>query len=529
MRTTFPFLALLASCCLSFTPVAAQASLRARTDHGVIVGIARHGAVAFLGVPYAAPPVGAARWRAPGPLAPWKGDRKTRSFTPSCPQVINPPEGRAPWTPEYLIPGPTSEDCLYLNVWRPRKTHNGLLPILVWIHGGGFREGSGSVPVYDGAALAGQDVVVVTINYRLGVLGFLAHPALSAEQGGASGNYGLLDILAALRWVRANAAAVGGDAARITIAGQSAGATAVQELIASPTAKGLFARAIAESGAGWSADLPGRPEAEAQGEALAQRVSAGSLPELRRIPADELVKAAAAYSASTGVNFSAIVDGRILPVDPKRALLGGAFNDTPILAGVNADEGSGLRPPGDYGRPDLQAFLHRRESLFGSLAGKAAGIYVASSDAEAADADKRLTRDRSLAWTYEWARRRSGVGRQPIYLYLFSHTEPGPAASRYGAFHTSEVPYVFRTLEAAPRPYADDDRRISERMSGRWLSFVRGLSPDLPGRPVWPAFHPQDPSIMVLGEDEQLAPLLSSDKRSLFDALAEGGGTLALY
>jgi para-nitrobenzyl esterase len=505
----------------SSTQAPTLAPTLADLDSGRVEGVAKGGSVAFLGVPFAAPPVGDKRWRAPEPVAHWSGVRPATAFAPSCPQIINPPEGRAPWTPEYLIPGATSEDCLYLNVWRPLKTPAKPAPILFWIHGGGGVEGSGSVPVYDGAALASRGIIVVAINYRLGVLASLATPELSREQRGASGNYGVQDMLAALRWVKANAAAFGGDPSRVTIAGQSAGAGAVNQLMVSPAAKGLFSRAITESASGWGLNRGvSQQAAEANGAAFARKVGAQSLQALRALPAEQLVKAA------VGARFGTVVGGKLLPAEPAVAQATGRFNDTPIMNGFNADEGSGFEA--DYGRLTAASLAAHRDEKFWPMQAEAAKFWSAAADADAAKVGKSMARDRARGYVYEWARRRAKVSRSPIYLYTFDHPHPGPTSGRYGTFHTSEVPYVFQNLQA-PRPWSDEDRRIAEDMSTRWINFISGRAPDAPGKPAWPAFRLTDPKIMMLGDKAGADDILPADKRVFMDALVDRAGKLSTY
>ena len=260
-----------------------------RLEHGAVQGKVSGAAEAFLGVPYAAPPVGPLRWRAPQPAAAWSGMRDATRFAPACYQGVAQPWG--PYSQEFIAAPPLSEDCLTLNVWKPAGVKRGL-PVLVYIHGGAFSGGAGHVPVYDGAALAARGAVVITINYRVGVLGFMAHPGLSAETPGkTSGNYGLLDQVAALEWVRANAARFGGDPGNVTVAGESAGAASVNYLQVMPAAKGLFHRAISFSGASMAIDMPPLAQSEAAGQALAGRLGASSVGGLRRVPAARLIAA----------------------------------------------------------------------------------------------------------------------------------------------------------------------------------------------------------------------------------------------
>jgi mono/diheme cytochrome c family protein len=291
----------------------------------------------FRGVPYAAPPVGPLRWAAPVPAASWTGVRPAIDFGANCPQTIV--EERRPWTYEFMAHGAVSEDCLFLNVWTSAATGEARRPVFVYLHGGGFNEGSGAVPVYDGEGLARKGLVVVTVNYRLGSLGFLAHPELTAASGGkASGNYALLDQIAALQWIRDNIAAFGGDPGRVTLAGQSAGGISVLALMASPLAKGLFHRAIVESAIGGAPDRS-LAEAEADGVRFVAAKGAASLAELRATPAGEVAR-------REGFAFRPITDGYVLPTGLDAALAAGCQLDVPVIIGANADE-AGATPQGD--------------------------------------------------------------------------------------------------------------------------------------------------------------------------------------
>lgn len=482
---------------------------------GQISGVQKDGVVAFYGVPYAAPPVGALRWRSPEPAANWTGVRVSNTMSASCPQVLNPTGGRLPWTPEYLIPGAMSEDCLTVNVWRPATADLSGAPVLFWIHGGGAIEGSNSVPIYDGAAFARQGVVVVSINYRLGVLANMTHPELSREQGGASGNYGFQDVLAALRWTRENAAAFGGDPAKITIAGQSAGSSLVTQLMGSPQAKGLFARAITESGSQWGTrPAPQTPAAaDKKGEAFAASIGAPTLEQLRALPADQLVQKAAQFAEANG-RFGAVLDGKYIVTDANIGQASPGFNDTPILSGFNADEESGS--DSKYGSWTAAELAKKAETQFGPLAADAARLYPAASDTDAAAVGKTMARDRSKMIAYGWAVRRARVSQQPIYLYFFQHPHPGPDVERYGTFHSSEIPYVFGYFDPS-RPFEAADRALSTKMMARWVGFIKGGSPNAPGLADWPRFDPAAPSIMLLGDEERVEPVLPRDKLDFAD------------
>ncbi|HEX4097160.1 MAG TPA: carboxylesterase family protein, partial [Caulobacteraceae bacterium] len=299
--------ALLAAAALTGARSEAPPAPMVHVADGALQGARQGGADAYLGIPFAAPPVGELRWHAPLPAKAWSGAHDATHFGASCWQAVS-AKGFGPWTHEYVVDGPVSEDCLYLNVWTPARSGAGR-PVLVWFHGGGFSQGSGSVPIYDGAHLAAQGVVVVTVNYRLGVLGFFAHPELTREaSGGATGNYGLMDMIAALKWVRANAAAFGGDPGAVTIAGQSAGGMAVHDLIVSPLAKGLFQRAVIESGLPGVAPNQPLADAEAAGVAFAKAHGAADLAALRAMSPAQLSQGARG-------SFAPMRDGVLLPAD----------------------------------------------------------------------------------------------------------------------------------------------------------------------------------------------------------------------
>ena len=485
-----------------------------KVQSGALQGVSKDGVEAYLGVPFAAPPTGEGRWRAPAPPAPWTGVRAADRFGPSCWQPVS-AGGFGPWTHEYVVDGPVSEDCLYLNVWT--ASANGRRPVLVWIHGGGFSQGSGSVPIYDGAALAARGVVVVTINYRLGVLGFFAHPALTAEaKGGPPGNYGLQDMIAALKWVRANIAAFGGDPDAVTIAGQSAGAMAIHDLIASPLAKGLFRRAIIESGLPGVAPTPPLAEAEAAGAALAKAKGAASIAELRAMSPEQLTAGERRF-------YAPIQDGVLLPAS------GATVSDTPVLIGMNADEGSALSPA-DYTISDPDKFKALLKASYGADADRFAGFYPAATAAARADASRAILRDRGLGALYAWALRRKHQSTGPLYLYLWTHIEPGPQADRYRAFHSSEIPYALRTLDASPeRDFTARDRALSDLVSGYWINFIRTGDPNGGTAAGWPGWTASRPLIMELGDPGGVRPILPAGQLEAVQAFLKDGGEPRLF
>jgi para-nitrobenzyl esterase len=487
-----------------------------RIESGLVEGVTNGEVTAFKGIPYAAPPVGDLRWREPRPAAAWSGVRKADHFSRDCFQAKTGPFG--PWSAEYIakdaIEGGSSEDCLYLNVWTPAAKAGEKRPVIVWIHGGGFTSGSGGVPVYDGAKLAAKGVVMVTINYRLGVYGFLAHPELTKESGrNASGNYGLLDMIAALRWVHKNIAVFGGDPSNVTIAGQSAGAFAVNYLMASPLAKGLFARAIAESGGAFRRS-PSLQEAEAAGEKLAAMHGARNIAQLRAVAAEALLPNERGYRAGP------IVDGYVVPREVYATFAEGRQNDVPLLTGWNQDDGV------LFGAPlKAEAFRAQAKRNYGDLAEAFLKAFPASTDAEAARSQHALARDPLFAWQGRtWARLQAKTGKSKIFLYYFDHTSPGtPEQTRYGAFHSSEISFALSTLAKWDRPWSGTDRRIAEQMSAYWVNFARNGDPNMPGDPNgpglpnWPAYTRANERSMRLGEKIEPIPVPNAAELDFFD------------
>lgn len=496
---------------------------------GKLSGVTLRNADAYFGIPYAEPPMGELRWRAPLPAKSWAGERKADKPPASCVQALNPPEGRAPWTTEYIIPvgGPVSEDCLYLNVWTPRNAVGKRLPVFVWIHGGALVEGSSTVPIYDGANLAeAGNMVVVAINYRLGPFGFLVHPELTREAGTA-GNYGLMDQVVALEWIKANIAAFGGDRLNVTIGGQSAGAGSVLSLIASPAAKDLFVRAIAESGPGLGSRASPLAVAEASGEAFMKAAGANSLADLRRMPADAVLKAAVDYTKKSGVPFRAVIDGRFLPQEPLLAQYSSTnFIDTPILAGYNADEASGFDT--SYGSW-TRAEIDRQIADFGPAADRARAMYLPNNSVDLSAVGKQLARDRSMATMSLWAKGRFIHSRGAIFLYNYLHVEPGPQSARYGSFHTNEVPYVFQNLIGANRTFGAEDQQVSKLISGYWINYIKTGNPNGPGLPSWPAFNSTSEMMMRIDTTASPSRTLPPEKLDLFEARYQFGGSMPTW
>ncbi|MCX6591904.1 MAG: carboxylesterase family protein [Acidobacteria bacterium] len=491
LRNPFTLAAFAATCCLC--PVS-QAALppAIATESGLVSGAAAKDAkvTAFKGLPYAAPPVGELRWRAPRPAAQWSGTKAANQYSAGCIQNLG--RSRKPWTEEFMHQGGVSEDCLTLNIWTPAQSPADKRPVMVWIHGGGYVEGSNAIASYDGEQLARLGIVVVSVNYRMGVLGFLAHPELTKESDvRSSGNYGLLDQLAALRWVQKNIAAFGGDPGRVTIAGQSAGAGSVMSLTASPLAKGLFHGAIAESGAGTSRGNRPRADAEAEGIAFARAKGAETLAQLRALPVDQLTKPVA------GVSFRPVVDGWFLPASVQEIYAQGKQNDVPTLTGLTADEGSSSPTYGKIPAADYSAQIAQR---FGDLAATFVKLYPAVATTESGAGQIESARDQGVVATHLWAVDRARTARTKAFTYYWNHALPGADHAGYGAFHTSEVPYVFNSLALCPRPWQEQDRQIAAQMSAYWANFVRTRDPNGKGLPMWPAFSASEAKTMSLGD-----------------------------
>ena len=465
----------------------------------------RDGAVRiFRGIPFAAPPVGDLRWKAPQPVLPWSDVRQCDQFGPSPMQGSPAPFG--PWSAEYLIPKePISEDCLYLNVWTGSRSTGAKLakerrPVLVWIYGGGFNSGGSGVPIYDGEAMARKGIVFVSVNYRVGPFGFLAHPELTTESGhNASGNYGLMDQVAALRWVKQHIAGFGGDSANVTIAGQSAGSMSVNCLVASPLAKGLFNKAIAQSGASFARPAPTLQQAEESGLNVAQALGAMSLVELRAKPADEILKKAQGMRGP-------IIDGYVLPQSISDIFAAGKQNDVTLLTGWNEDEGLLSGPA-----KNAADYRQQAEQQYGANASAFLKHYPAATDAEAARSQRDASRDQIFGvQNYAWATSQSKQGK-PVYVYRFTRRLPATGQyARYGAFHTGEVAYAYdnlRFIDHQLRPLDQTDDQLARVMSTYWANFIKTGNPNGKNLPQWPVYRTDTRSILVLGDQVGAQPL----------------------
>ncbi len=481
------------------------------TVSGKVSGVAsdKTKTVSFKGIPFAAPPVGELRWRAPQPAKPWQDVRKANRLSASCMQVTE--KEHLPWTSEFMTQNELSEDCLYLNVWTPRLGTSAKLPVLVFIHGGGFGGGSGGIAIYDGEQLAATGVVVVTINYRVGVFGFLARPDLTSEsQHHSSGNYGLMDQIAALRWVNENVSNFGGDPARVTIWGQSAGAFSVQDLIASPLAAGLFSRAVANSGIG-VAGLPLMPlaDAEATGVKFAASRHATSIKELRAMPAADLLPKTAFFSEE---RWSPILDGWILPATPDQLSEKGVDNDVPIMTGNMANDGllfaSTISRVADYEQT--------AQKIYGSMTPEFLKLYPAKDVEEARKMMELSTRDRERASAYVWACQRAKNHHSPVYTYFFDRAIPWPQHPEFGAFHTGEIPYFFRNLKLLDRPYEPADFKVLELASSYLKNFASSGDPNGAGLPQWPAAADGAGLTIEIGSDTGAMPVADKDRLSFW-------------
>jgi len=471
-----------------------------KTNTGRVSGVTEAGVHVFKGIPFAAPPVGDLRWKAPQPVKSWSGVKKCEAFSASPMQ--GKPDEFGVYTREFLIPyEPISEDCLYLNVWTNARSSAEKKAVLVYIYGGGFGSGGAAVPIYDGIATAKKDVVFVVINYRVGIFGFFAHPELSKESGhNASGNYGLMDQLAALKWVKQNIKNFGGDSDNVTIAGQSAGSISVNCLVASPLGKGLFQKAIAESGASFLGSMSTVQQAEESGVKLAQSLNAGSVADMRKIPAAELLNKWAARP---------IVDGYVLPKSVAELFAENKENNVPLLTGWNEDDAfvGKLKNAGEY-----------KKQIEGQYKDKAAAFlshYPAGTDAEAERSQINISRDQIFGTqNYTWANVQSAKGRAKVYVYRFTRRVPATADFvKYGAFHTGEVAYAYDNLKFLHRPWEPVDQELATLMSSYWTNFVKTGNPNGKGLPVWPVYNNSTNEVMILGEKIAAKPL--PDKAAL--------------
>jgi len=475
MKASAPLLLILAS-----LTSPAWAAPNVRLAQGALSGTSRDGVTAFRAIPYAAPPVGALRWKAPAAPEPWHGVRAADAYGPVCPQ---PP---VDWAGHDL--DRTSEDCLTLNVWTPNAAPSARLPVMVWFHGGGYTNGAGSQGTYEGTKLARRGVVIVTVNYRLGALGFLAHPALTAESPlHSSGNYGLLDQIAALKWVRANIAQFGGDPANVTIFGQSAGGGSAMLLTVSPLARGLFQKAIFESGAalqppGPRGEGPHLAEAEQAGIALAGKLHADGLAALRALPASAFLG-----RDLMGPSMMPIIDGKIVPTDITSAYRTQRDAGVPVLLGWNSQEAAGFIGGITITRADYLANIKGA----GNMAADLLRLYPAETDADAKQAMIDLQSDAGFGWRgWSIAEARQAKVAAPLFLYQFDNPPPRPDGTRTkGAVHSDELRYVWGNDDPEGKwPAADKD--LEATIQSYWVNFARTGNPNGPNLVRWDPYRP---------------------------------------
>ncbi len=471
---------------------------------GTIEGVEENGIFSFKGVPFAAPPVGDLRWKSPQPVVPWEGVKKADKFAPGPMQDTV--FGAALGGVQEI-----SEDCLYLNVWTGAKQADEKRPVMVWIYGGGFGIGMTSTPTYDGTNFAKKGVVLVSVAYRVGPMGFLAHPELSAESGAGSGCYGIQDQIAGLKWVKENIANFGGDPSNVTIFGESAGGIAVSMLTASPMAKGLFHRAISESGGSMTPPRASLKQAEEQGKDYLSKLGADDIKAARALSAEEIQKNTQGMGS-----FWPVADGATIATNQYELFEKGEFNDTPILVGTNSDEG-GLF----VNQPiTSEAFKKRIQSQYSAGAEAILEAYPHATDAEALRSNKDIMRETAFAWpTWAWATLQSRNGKSKAFVYYFDHRTP---MSPDGAGHGSEIAYVFGNLASmGPLGAGSDtpeDKALSEMIQSYWINFATNGDPNGPDLPEWPAFDEKEQMVMFINEDTGARKHPNLDKILAFDA-----------
>ena len=521
-----PALALVAGAVLAQS-AAAQLTKPVKVTGGLVQGVPGQdpAITVFKGIPFAAPPVGDLRWHAPQPVVPWSGVRLANKFGNSCIQFEV--WERKPWTHEFMSHNDISEDCLYLNVWTPAKSSGEKLPVYVYFYGGGDVEGSSAVAVYDGEGLAKKGVIVVTPNYRLGIFGHFALPALTAESPHhSSGNQSELDLIAALKWVQNNIARFGGDPSKVTIGGQSAGSGHVFSMTVTPLAKGLFRGAINESGvsASVATAVPGvsgifagpgvsLAEGEKKGMEFMDAKGVKSLADLRHLSWQQIMEPVKGPDGREMSFRGDVIDGYVFPETARETYDQGKQNDVPTLTGYNRNDLFGPAPHPEITLAELQKQVQAR---YDGMSGEFFKLYPASNDAEAVTAYKDSTWDFTRSTDYLWAVWRAKTAKTPVYTYFWDHTLPGPDAAKYGAFHTSEVPYVMNTLDMSDRPFTAEDYRIADTMSSYWANFIKTGNPNGPGLAHWYSTSQKPWTTMELGNTDAPIPVAGDRAKEAF-------------
>jgi para-nitrobenzyl esterase len=499
---------------------AAPPRTEVRLDGGVVAGAVADGVVSWKGVPYAAPPVGERRWKAPQPIEPWTGVRPATHYANDCMQEPFPSDAAPLGTPP-------AEDCLYLNVWAPEKPAAAKLPVMFWIHGGGFVNGGSSPAVYDGSAFARRGIVFVSLNYRLGRFGFFAHPALTQEQAGAPlGNYGTLDQVAALEWVKRNVAAFGGDPGNVTIFGESAGGGSVHTLVTTPLARGLFHKAIVQSGGGRAGGIMAPrslPEAEAVGLAFGKLVGvagedAAALAGLRRVPAANVVRGLnlTSMGAQRDSYAGPMVDGKVVAEEPETAFRAGRQARVPYVIGAN-DREFGFMPLPPAAVKDMLA-------RFGAAKDAVLAAYDAGRTGDPGEVGVGIMSDGAMVEPARLMARLAAAAGQPTWQYRFSYVATSLRKEVKGALHATEIPFVFQTVRAK---YGDattaEDERIADAANAYWAAFARTGDPNGEGRPGWPAYDPDADVILDFALD---GPVATPDPwRARLDLIERFAGT----
>jgi para-nitrobenzyl esterase len=486
---------------------------KTKVEGGVVEGLTEDGIGVFKGIPFAEPPVGDLRWKAPQPVKKWKGVLKADKFAPSCPQMTF----DFPGAPKMDV----SEDCLYLNVWTPATSTKEKLPVMVWIYGGGFAMGSTAYPVNSGEQIAKKGVIMVSIAYRVGALGFMAHPELSAEtKNGVSGNYGLLDQLAGLKWVQKNISAFGGDPGKVTIFGESAGGISVSMLCASPLAKGLFKGAISESGGNFGPvygdtgekrdGIASMKAAENLGVDFMRRVGVNSIQELRGVSPDKWKDDPLTQMGG----FWPVMDGYVITGDQYELYQAGKYNDVNVIIGTNSDEGAMfVRPskPEDY-----KAGI---EGRFGKFSDRVLELYPGSTEQETYTSSADIFRETAFAWpSWAWANLQSETGKSNVFVYYFDQQQPAspfsPVKPR-GAGHAAEIPYVFDHLDK--NQFGAEDQQLANAMINYWANFAKTGNPNGNDLVEWPEYSKNDSQVLYLNNNIHAGPVPNIEKLNLME------------